>query len=201
MSIADGVVGGAPAGARRAGRPARGGRRLWPAGWPTSPVSTSTGPHRLCGVEAGACAHQHAERSTRGARCICVGHDVDRLFPDIAAEAGSAALPAAHAPSGIDRTMSRFEPAVLTGSSLLRYGGIRRLPVGCRSTAAASSATTLQLIDADVNLMFTQRPDGDLLIGDTHHYDRTVDPFRREELDDLILSARSGACSAPTDST
>ncbi len=75
---------------------------------------------------------------------------------------------------------------MLTGSSLLRYGAF----VACPSAAAVRQRFERdhpELIDADVNLMFTQRPDGDLLIGDTHHYDRTVDPFRREELDNLIL--------------
>jgi D-hydroxyproline dehydrogenase subunit beta len=41
---------------------------------------------------------------------------------------------------------------------------------------------------AGLNLMFTQRPDGDLTIGDTHHYARTFDPFVDEELDELVLA-------------
>jgi FAD dependent oxidoreductase TIGR03364 len=138
----------------------------------------------LVGVEPGMV---HTNTGAIGARrtVICVGHDVDRLFPAIGAEAGMQRcqlhMLRVASPGGL-----HFEPAVLTGSSLLRYGAF----VACPSAAAVRrrfERDHRELIDADVNLMFTQRPDGDLLIGDTHHYDRTVDPFRREELDNLIL--------------
>jgi hypothetical protein len=38
-----------------------------------------------------------------------------------------------------------------------------------------------------VNLLITQLPSGDLIVGDTHHYGRTADPFRDERLDELVL--------------
>jgi hypothetical protein len=44
------------------------------------------------------------------------------------------------------------------------------------------------LLDAGVNLMFTQRPDGTVTLGDTHRYGTTLDPWRAEELDDLLLA-------------
>ncbi|GAA3446496.1 hypothetical protein Pve01_64870 [Planomonospora venezuelensis] len=39
-----------------------------------------------------------------------------------------------------------------------------------------------------LNLMFTQRPDGDLVIGDTHAYATTPDPFGSDELDRHVLA-------------
>ena len=39
--------------------------------------------------------------------------------------------------------------------------------------------------------MLTQRPDGDLVVGDTHHYGRSADPFDpadSERLDALLLA-------------
>ena len=41
---------------------------------------------------------------------------------------------------------------------------------------------------AGLNLMFTQRPDGDLVIGDTHLYDEVPDVFAAESRDALILN-------------
>jgi len=35
--------------------------------------------------------------------------------------------------------------------------------------------------------MFTQRPDGRLVLGDTHHSDVTEDPFEDEASDELLL--------------
>lgn len=38
-----------------------------------------------------------------------------------------------------------------------------------------------------LNLMFTQRPDGTLTIGDTHTYAATLEPFDDEALDATLL--------------
>lgn len=129
-------------------------------------------------------------RTTRGdveagRTVVCVGHDVDRVFPDISAEAGvrrcSLHMLRVDPPGG-----ARFDPAVLSSTSLIRYPAF----VGCPSAAdvrARLERDRPDLLAAGVNLMFTQRPDGALTIGDTHGYDATVDPFRQEELDDLLL--------------
>jgi FAD dependent oxidoreductase TIGR03364 len=117
---------------------------------------------------------------------VCVGHDVDRLFPALAAEAGvrRCALHMLQVAAPGDR---RFGPAVLTGTSLLRYGAFTACPsAGAVRERLAREAP--ELLAADVNLMFTQRPDGDLTIGDTHHRDLTVDAFQDEELDELLVA-------------
>jgi FAD dependent oxidoreductase TIGR03364 len=139
----------------------------------------------LLGVEPGVA---HTTRGSIGARhiAVCVGHDVDHLFPEVSAQAQMERC-ALHmlrvdAPGG-----ARFDPAVLTGSSLLRYPAF----AACPSAAAVRSRFERdhpQLLSAGVNLMFTQRPDGELTIGDTHEYGPTVDPFRRDALDELLLS-------------
>jgi hypothetical protein len=76
---------------------------------------------------------------------------------------------------------------VLTGTSLLRYRAFTACPsAGAVRERLAREAP--ELLAADVNLMFTQRPDGDLTIGDTHHRDGTVDAFQDEALDELLLA-------------
>jgi D-hydroxyproline dehydrogenase subunit beta len=116
---------------------------------------------------------------------VCVGHDVDRLYPDVAEQAGvrrcSLHMLAVAAPPG-----RRFGPAVMTGSSMLRYPGFRELP----ATAELRTRVLLEspeIVDLGVNLMFTQRPNGDLVVGDTHAYGRTIEPFSQEPVDDLVL--------------
>jgi FAD dependent oxidoreductase TIGR03364 len=120
---------------------------------------------------------------------VCVGHDVDHLFPEIAAEAGVQRC-ALHmlqvaAPSG-----RRFAPAVLTGTSLLRYSAFAACP-SATDVRRRLEHEAPELMAADVNLMFTQRPDGDLTVGDTHHRGLSVDPFRDEALDELVLAETS----------
>jgi FAD dependent oxidoreductase TIGR03364 len=118
---------------------------------------------------------------------VCVGHDVDRLFTATAAEAGLRRcrlhMLRVAAPGG-----RRFAPAVLSGTSLLRY------PAFARAAAPEVDALRRQvtgsqpeLLEAGINLMLTQLPDGDLTIGDTHAYADTHPPFAPEALDDLVL--------------
>ena len=109
---------------------------------------------------------------------VCVGHDVEYLFPDLAAEHRiercALQMSLAARPAGMD-----LAPAVLTATSMLRYPAFTEMP------AAAALRTEIQdtrpeLLDIGANVMFTQRPDGSLILGDSHHYHRTAAPFLDE---------------------
>lgn len=130
---------------------------------------------------------------------VCTGHDVDRLLPRLAAEAGvrrcSLHMLRVRAPEG------RFEhpataPAVLTGTSMLRYPALASQPATARLRERLA-AERPDLIDHGVNLMFTPHPSGDLLIGDTHAYAASVDPFAAESVDDLILGETARLLGVP----
>ena len=116
---------------------------------------------------------------------VCVGHDLDYLFPELAAEkqverCGLQML-RVEAPAGL-----RLRPAVLTGTSMLRY------PAFAETDAAAALATQVrsdapELIEIGANIMFTQRPDGTLIVGDSHRYGPTMDPFLDEATSGILL--------------
>ena len=116
---------------------------------------------------------------------VCVGHDVDRIFPDLA-DSGAVRRCALHMLRVEAPDARRIDPAVLTGTSLLRYGAFAELP-SIGAVRARLEVESPELLAADVNLMLTQHPGGDLLIGDTHHRDVTLDAFQDEALDELIL--------------
>jgi FAD dependent oxidoreductase TIGR03364 len=113
---------------------------------------------------------------------VAVGHDVDRFFPDLADEAGVRRCRLRMLEVDPPQDM-RVAPAVLTGLSMLRYDGLSSMPAADAVRAEAHPA----LLHEQVNLMFTQRPDGRLVLGDTHHYDLTEDPFEDEASDELLL--------------
>lgn len=116
---------------------------------------------------------------------VTTGHDLDRLFPAIAEEYDvqrcRLQMLEVAAPGGVV-----IEPAVLTGTSMLRYAGMA-------ATAAAQEVRRVfeseapELLDATVNLMVTQRPDGAVVLGDTHHYAKTHLPFEAAGLERLLL--------------
>lgn len=122
---------------------------------------------------------------------VCAGHDLDRLLPEVAETAGLRRcvlqMLQVRAPGGM-----RFDPAVLTGSSMLRYPALSGTD-GAHALRARWRTERPEMLDAVVNHMFTQRPTdtrgaGDLVIGDTHSYARTLDPFSSEDLDELLLA-------------
>jgi len=120
---------------------------------------------------------------------VCVGHDVDRLFPSLARQAALTRCRLEMLQVRPVRPVVIY-PAVLTGMSMLRYPGI-----------AASSQIgdlrrqiqerTPELLAVDMNLMLTQRPDRDLVIGDTHAYAVTHDPFIDDRVSRLVLEQAS----------
>lgn len=124
---------------------------------------------------------------------VAVGHDVDLLDAGLAEEAGVVRCALRmlrvrdprRAPSPA-AAGGRALPALLTGWSLLRYDAFAVSPAlgAVRERLARERPDALAV---GLHLMCTQRPDGDLVVGDTHAYGDAPSPFRPEDLDDLLL--------------
>jgi FAD dependent oxidoreductase TIGR03364 len=116
---------------------------------------------------------------------VCVGHDVDVLFPDLAEEHRiercTLQMASAERPGELD-----LQPAVLTATSMLRYGAFVELP-SAPALLAEVQAKDPALLAVGANVMFTQRPDGTLLLGDSHDYGKSVPPFLQESTTSLLL--------------
>lgn len=134
-----------------------------------------------------------------GHTIVCAGHDLDYLFPAVASqyEIQRCALQMMNVtpPGGAE-----IRPAVLTGTSMLRYPAFAETAAGrqlCATLAAEFGDDDPELIAIGANVMFTQRPDGTLLVGDSHHYGATVDPFFIEATSELLLKRLSSVLGAP----
>ncbi|QNN63964.1 TIGR03364 family FAD-dependent oxidoreductase [Leucobacter denitrificans] len=116
---------------------------------------------------------------------LAVNHDIDRFFPEIAdlhsVERCRLRMLEIEPPRGV-----RINPGILTGLSLLRYDAFRELP-SHDALRAHFAQERPELLEHDLNHMLTQRPDGILIVGDTHHRERTESPFELERSDDLLL--------------
>jgi FAD dependent oxidoreductase TIGR03364 len=130
-----------------------------------------------------------------GAIVIAVGHDLDRLLPGVAEEAGvrrcTLQMLRVAAPDA-----RRVEPALATGLALLRYSGF----AGCPSLGELRDRYRRErpeLLEHEVNLLLTQQPDGEFLLGDTHRYGQAADPFRHQELDELLLDEGARMLGVP----
>lgn len=116
---------------------------------------------------------------------VCAGHDLDRIIPDTAETAGMRRcvlqMLQLRAPG------LKLGPALLTGTSMLRYPALAGTE-GARALRERLSDQRPELLAASVNHMLTQLPGGDLVVGDTHTYARTPDPWSSEELDELLIA-------------
>lgn len=116
---------------------------------------------------------------------VCVGHDLDYLYPETAD---------AHDVQRCGLSMARVRPehpitlapAILTGTSMLRYPAFTST-ASSESLRAELERTDPSLLDIAANVMFTQRPDGSIIVGDSHSYDVTMPPFLAESTSDILL--------------
>lgn len=117
---------------------------------------------------------------------VAAGHLVGRLFPELAehGEVQECALQMARvrAPWSAGAGLG---PAVLTGTSMLRYG----LFAGAAAEALRieMAAHRPELLEIDANVMFTQQADGTLLVGDSHANFDAAPPFMAERWSQILL--------------
>ncbi len=116
---------------------------------------------------------------------VCPGDDLATLFPERLAQ------------HGVHRSklqMMRVRPsrplplpcAVMTDLSLVRYLGYSELPEAAPLLARLREEQPRHLAGG-VHLIAVQSADGTLILGDTHVYGDTMDPFSDTDLDALVL--------------
>jgi FAD dependent oxidoreductase TIGR03364 len=117
---------------------------------------------------------------------VCPGDDLVSLYPERIA-ARSVRKCKLHmlrvAPPGDDW---RLPGAVMTDLSLVRYLGYGALPEATALRARLEREQPEHLSHG-VHLIVVQSADGSLVIGDSHHYAATPDPFAPDGVDELIL--------------
>ena len=127
--------------------------------------------------------------TTRGdieatAIAVCPGDDLFSLFPDRIA---------AHSVTRCKLQMLRLadpgfrlSAGVMSDLGLARYAGYAALPQAGALRARLRVEQAAQL-EHGVHLIVVQSADGSLVVGDSHHYATTPDPFAHEAVDQLIL--------------
>ena len=115
---------------------------------------------------------------------VCPGFELMGLFPELAeaydVRVCTLAMALLERPSHI-----REDLAMLTGTSLARYDGFAAMP----STPALREELARRepaLVDCVANLMATGIPEG-LLVGDSHAYSLSPEPFIDENVADLLI--------------
>ncbi len=127
----------------------------------------------------------HTARGTVRARLVvvCPGPDLVTLYPEVMARRG-VTLCKLHMLRLADPGM-RFPAPLMSDLGLVRYLGYHgpRLPALRKRLEAEQPA---HLADG-IHLIAVQHDDGTLVVGDSHHYDPTPDPFQPRAVDDRML--------------
>jgi FAD dependent oxidoreductase TIGR03364 len=119
-------------------------------------------------------------------RCVvCPGDDLSGLFPEILAahEVSRCALSMLRlADPGV-----RLPCALMSDLGLARYLGYARLPAAAKLLARLQADQAAELAHG-VHLIVVQGADGELTVGDSHHYGDVAEPFMRAEVERLIVA-------------
>jgi FAD dependent oxidoreductase TIGR03364 len=125
---------------------------------------------------------------------VCPGPDLVTLFPDIIAR---------HEVTLCKLHMLRVAapgwtlPApVMSDLGLVRYLGY----AGCASLPALRArleAEQAAWLADGIHLIAVQSADGSLVVGDSHHYDPSPDPFQPRDVDDRMLAELSAVLDIP----
>jgi FAD dependent oxidoreductase TIGR03364 len=115
---------------------------------------------------------------------VCPGTDLATLFPESFARR-QVTLCKLHMLRLADPGW-RLPGAVMSDLGLHRYRGYEDCP-SLPALRARLRAEQAPHLDNGVHLIVVQSADGSLVVGDSHHYDPTPDPFQPAEVDALIL--------------
>lgn len=128
---------------------------------------------------------------------VCPGDDWSTLFPELYAEAGitrcKLQMLRLAAPDW------RLPSPVMGDLSMVRYLGYAALPeaAALRTRLKAEPEAAAALADG-IHLIAVQSADGSLVVGDSHHYAPTPDPFASDAVDARILAAYAELLGSPT---
>ncbi|MEI6158457.1 MAG: TIGR03364 family FAD-dependent oxidoreductase [Roseococcus sp.] len=144
-------------------------------------------------VETGA-VHTPQGRFTAPHVVVCPGTDLTSLFPEAFA-ARQTTLCKLHMLRLADPGW-RLPAPVMSDLGLHRYRGYHGSP-SLPALRARLNVEQKPHLENGVHLIVVQSADGSLVVGDSHHYAATPDPFQPEAMDALILDEFQAVLGAP----
>lgn len=125
---------------------------------------------------------------------VAVNYDIDQILPSLAESRGI--VRCSLDMLRVDLPLARpLTAPLLTGWSLIRYSAFATLPEAL-AVRTRLHGERPDLAAIDLNQMYTQLPDGSLIVGDSHAKGTTASPFQAESTFDLLLAEASSLFGA-----
>jgi FAD dependent oxidoreductase TIGR03364 len=119
---------------------------------------------------------------------ICTGPDFENLFPDLYTSLPITKCKLQMMRMGVQPNGWRMGPSLCGGLSLTHYPSFKSAGSIIDDLKNHFSQFMKEYVDLGIHVMVSQNQAGELIIGDSHEYGPTHDPFEREEINVLILN-------------
>ena len=122
---------------------------------------------------------------------ICGGADFETLYPEIFAAAAMTKCKLQMMRFAAQPDNWRIGPALCGGLSLIHYKSFSAAP-SLASLKQRYAEQMPEYIDLGIHVMVSQNGRGELVVGDSHEYGLTLDPFDREHINKMIVDYLAG---------
>ena len=126
---------------------------------------------------------------------VCPGDDFHTLYPERLAAYGLTRCKL-HMMRVVPERFDAALPPVMSDLGLVRYLGYAEQP-GAAALRARLEAEQGAHLTNGVHLIVVRSANGSLVVGDSHHYGTTPDPFAPTGVDDLILDEYAAVFDGP----
>lgn len=116
---------------------------------------------------------------------VCNGADFETLYPEIFDQQPVSKCKLQMLKAVPEKKIA-LGPTLCGGLTLRHYAAFNKCP-SLAKVSARYDDECLSYKDHGVHVLLAQNNYGELIIGDSHHYSRTPEPFDSEEVSDLIL--------------
>ena len=123
---------------------------------------------------------------------VCNGPDFENLFPETFAAMPITKCKLQMMRMGVQPNGWRMGPSLCGGLSLTHYASFSAAGEPLQRLKQHIEDTMPDYVKWGIHVMVSQNASGELIIGDSHEYGPTHDPFEKSFINDLILKYLSG---------
>ncbi|HPM32753.1 MAG TPA: TIGR03364 family FAD-dependent oxidoreductase, partial [Chryseolinea sp.] len=117
---------------------------------------------------------------------VCSGADFETLYPEVFDQQPVSKCKLQMMKAIPDKPFN-LGPTLCAGLTLRHYAAFAKCP-SLAQVDARYNSTSSDFKEHGVHVLLAQNEMGELIIGDSHHYSRTVEPFDSEAVNDIILN-------------
>ena len=117
---------------------------------------------------------------------VCSGSDFEQLYPELYEMSGLHKCKLQMMSATTKPASWRLGPILCGGLTLRHYSSFMNCPSVEKITRRFNEEEPI-LAKYGIHIIVAQNSDGQLIIGDSHEYDSDIDPFDKEEINDIIV--------------